>query len=253
MKVVLLGTGTSQGVPVIGCECKVCKSADSKDNRLRTSVYIEHKKHSILIDAGPDFRQQMLREKITKLDAILFTHEHKDHVGGLDDVRAYNFMTNKPMDVYAEQRVQESLRREYSYVFTNKTYPGVPRIKLNTITDEAFNIGNITVIPIRVMHHRLPIMGYRIGDLSYITDANYISDEEKEKLLGSKIIIINALRQEQHISHFSLNEAVEIAKECGARKTYITHISHHMGLYKEINKSLPDNMELGYDGLRFYL
>lgn len=254
MKVVLLGTGTSQGVPVIGCNCNVCKSTDYKDKRLRTSVYIEYKKHNILIDAGPDFRQQMLRENIKKLDSIIFTHEHKDHLGGLDDVRAFNFMTKKPMDIYAESRVQESLRKEYAYAFTAKSYPGVPKLNLNSISEEAFKISNnINVTPIRIMHHRLPILGFRIGDLSYITDANYISDDEKEKIMGSKVIIINALRQEKHISHFSLEEAVEIAKECGARKTYFTHISHHMGLHKDVNNRLPDNMELAYDGLSFYM
>ena len=249
MKITVLGTGTSQGVPVIGCKCKVCKSTDIKDNRLRSSIFIELKDFCILIDSGPDFRQQMLRENISNLDAILFTHEHKDHISGLDDVRAFNFMTQKPMEVYAESRVQEALRKEFAYVFSEKAYPGIPKLSLNSIDDNPFYFKDTKITPIRIMHYRLPILGFRIGDFTYITDANYISDEEKAKINGSKVLIINALRQEKHISHFSLEEAVNLASELGARMTYFTHMSHHMGLHEEVNSRLPGNMQLAYDGL----
>lgn len=253
MEVIVLGTGTSQGVPVIGCKCKVCTSSDHHDNRLRASVLIKVEMLNLLIDSGPDFRQQMLREDISKLDAIIFTHEHKDHIGGLDDVRAFNFITKKPMEIYAEKRVQETLRKEYSYVFSGNNYPGIPKLNLNTITDEPFNINNIEIIPIRVMHYNLPTLGFRIYNFTYITDANYISDDEIQKILGTKILIINALRQEKHISHYSLDEAIEIIKRVSPRKAYITHISHNMGLHHEINKKLPDNIELAFDGLKICL
>jgi phosphoribosyl 1,2-cyclic phosphate phosphodiesterase len=250
VKVTVLGTGTSQGVPVIGCDCDVCKSINPKDNRLRSSVFIEYDDLNLLIDSGPDFRQQMLRENINKLDAILFTHEHKDHIAGLDDVRAFNFMTQKPMDVYAETRVQEALRKEYAYIFSSNNYPGIPKINLHTINEDEFFIKNLKVMPIRLMHYRLPILGFRIGDFAYVSDANFIADQEKEKLLGSKVLIIDALRQEKHISHFSLEESVEIAKEIGARNTYFTHMSHHIGLHDEVNNKLPSNMQLAFDGLK---
>ncbi len=250
MEIIFLGTGTSQGVPVIGCKCPVCISNEKKDKRLRTSLFVKTDKINILIDAGPDFRQQMLRENITKLDAILFTHEHKDHISGLDDIRAFNFMTKKPMEIYAEIRVQKALQKEYSYVFSDNPYPGIPKLNFNTIAEDIFYIDDIKITPIRLMHQHLPILGFRIGDLSYITDANYIAKKEKEKLSGSKVFIINALRREKHISHFTLNEAVEIAKEVGAEKTYLTHISHNMGLHKSIKSELPKNIEPAYDGFK---
>jgi len=249
LKVTFLGTGTSQGVPVIGCNCEVCSSGDVRNNRLRTSVLIEVNNKTILIDAGPDFRQQMLREKVKKLDAILFTHEHKDHIGGLDDVRAFNFINQAPMDIYAEPRVQNALRNEYSYVFADKKYPGVPQLRLHNITEHPFQVFNITIIPIRVMHYRLPILGYRIGDFSYITDANYIADEELQKIFGTKHLVLNALRREKHISHFSLDEAIEIVNACAPQKAYITHISHHLGLHEKVSETLPRNVTLAYDGL----
>lgn len=248
MEVIILGTGTSQGVPVIGCKCEVCTSKNPQDNRLRSSVIIKIEGINILIDASPDFRQQMLRQNIDKLDAIVFTHEHKDHIGGLDDVRAFNFLTKKPMEIYAEKRVQEALRREYSYVFSDNNYPGIPRLNLNTIDETPFYIKNIKVTPIRVMHYNLPIFGFRIGDFTYITDANYISEEELQKIFGTKILILNALRKEKHLSHYSLEEALEIIKIISPRKAFLTHLSHNMGLHDKINPQLPDNVALAYDG-----
>ncbi len=250
LKLTFLGTGTSQGVPVIGCECDICRSADVRDKRLRTAVLIEVHGKNILIDAGPDFRQQMLRENVKRLDAIIFTHEHKDHIGGLDDVRAYNFLNQSPMDIYAEQRVQMALRREYSYVFSDNKYPGVPQLMLHDIDEKAFEVFGIKIIPIRVMHYRLPILGFRIGNLTYITDANYIADEERNKIFGTKHLVINALRKEKHISHYTLDEALEFARSCAPQKTYITHLSHHMGLHEEVNRELPPGVCLAYDGLQ---
>jgi phosphoribosyl 1,2-cyclic phosphate phosphodiesterase len=252
LEVIILGTGTSQGIPQIGCDCKVCRSSNEKDKRSRASLFLKIDDKNILIDAGPDFRQQMLRENINKIDAILFTHEHRDHIGGLDDVRSFNFMTKKPMDIYAEKRVQEALRNNFTYIFT-ANYPGIPRLNLNTINEEIFFIDNIKVQPIRVMHYNLPILGFRIGELTYITDANYISEEEKTKIFGSKILIINALRKEKHISHFSLEETVEIITQCCPRKAYLTHLSHHMGLHDEVNTQLPENVEIAYDRLKIVI
>ncbi|MDD2385519.1 MAG: MBL fold metallo-hydrolase [Bacteroidales bacterium] len=249
MEAIILGSGTSQGVPVIGCKCDVCKSRNPKDNRLRASLLLKINNTNILIDAGPDFRQQMLREKVESLDAIIFTHEHKDHIAGLDDVRAFNFSTKQPMEIFAERRVQTALRNDYSYVFSGSNYPGIPRLNLNTIDEEAFFIKDIKITPIRAMHYNLPILGFRIGNLTYITDANYISEEEKLKIIGSKTLIINALRKEKHIAHFSLDEALKIVNECSPRKAYFTHIAHQMGLHNEINTLLPDFTELAHDGL----
>lgn len=249
MEVIVLGTGTSQGIPQIGCKCEVCCSSDKKDKRLRTSILIKVSDRNILIDAGPDFRQQMLNESIDKVDAIIFTHEHRDHIGGLDDVRTFNFMTKEPMDIYAEQRVQAALRKDFSYIFT-ANYPGIPRLNLNTITEEAFFIANIKIQPIRVMHYNLPILGFRINDFTYITDANFMEEEEKLKILGSKVVFINALRKEKHISHYSLEEAIEVINQVSPRETYFTHLSHHMGLHEDVTNELPANMKIAYDGLR---
>jgi phosphoribosyl 1,2-cyclic phosphate phosphodiesterase len=249
LEVIVLGTGTSQGIPQIGCKCEVCCSSDKKDKRLRTSILIKVSDRNILIDAGPDFRQQMLNESIDKVDAIIFTHEHRDHIGGLDDVRTFNFMTKEPMDIYAEQRVQAALRKDFSYIFT-ANYPGIPRLNLNTITEEAFFIANIKIQPIRVMHYNLPILGFRINDFTYITDANFMEEEEKLKILGSKVVFINALRKEKHISHYSLEEAIEVINQVSPRETYFTHLSHHMGLHEDVTNELPANMKIAYDGLR---
>lgn len=249
MKITFLGTGTSQGVPVIACECPVCKSTDARDNRLRTSVLVETDDKVFLIDSGPDFRQQMLREKVKSLDAILYTHEHKDHIAGLDDVRAFNFLLQKPIDLYLEDRVLEALKREFSYVFAEYKYPGIPQIIPHIISQEAFYINGIKVIPIRAFHYKLPVMGFRIGDFTYITDANYIPEEEKEKIIGTQHLVVNALRKQKHISHFTLAEAVKLINEFSPRRGYIIHMGHQMGLHKEIQEELPSNILLAYDGL----
>ncbi len=250
MKITFLGTGTSQGVPVIACPCPVCQSHDEKDKRLRTSVLIEKDNKTIIIDTGPDFRQQMLRANVEVLDAILYTHEHKDHIAGLDDVRAYNFINQRPVNVYLEERVIPAIKREFSYIFAENKYPGVPQINLNTIDHNySFEAEGVKIIPIRAFHYRLPVLGFRIGDFTYITDANYLPEEEKEKIVGSQFIVINALRKQKHISHFSLNEAVNFINEFGPRRGFITHISHQMGIHSEVVKELPPNIILAYDGL----
>ncbi len=253
MKITFLGTGTSQGVPLIGCTCKVCTSSDKKDMRLRSSVMIEHKNTNIVIDTGPDFRQQMLREKVTKLDAVVFTHEHKDHTAGLDEVRAFNFINQMVMPVYATERVKEALKREFAYIFADLDYPGIPKIKLHTINDDSFMVGDMQIQPINVLHYKLPVKAFRVGNFTYITDANFISPEEKEKIKGSEIIVINALRRNEHISHFTFQEAIDLANELGAKKTYFTHISHQLGLHQEVNLELPSHIELAFDGLQVEL
>lgn len=251
MRITFLGTGTSQGVPVIACECRTCLSEDSYDKRLRTSLLLENDNINLLFDAGPDFRQQMLREHVTKLDSILLTHEHKDHIAGLDDVRAFNYKSQDAIDIWAEDRVKKALKKEYSYVFSEYQYPGVPKMRLNDITEAGFRIGDIDVLPIRVYHYRLPVFGFRIGNFAYITDANYIPEESKEKLFGVKYLVINALRKEKHISHFSLRESIGIIREISPKKAFLTHISHQMGLHEEVSKELPAGIFLAYDGLSF--
>ena len=253
MKITFLGTGTSQGVPVIACDCEICTSLDPKDKRLRSSVLIERDNLVFIIDTGPDFRQQMLREKVQKLDAILITHEHKDHVAGLDDVRSFNFKMKMAVDLYAEERVQESLKREFAYVFADHKYPGVPEINMHMIENQIINIKNIDVLPVRVMHHKLPVFGYRIDNFAYVTDTNYIPDTEIEKLIGVKVLVINALRKKKHLSHYNLEEAIEIIQKIAPEQAYLTHISHMMGLHETVGKELPDNIFLAYDGLQIYL
>lgn len=249
MKITFLGTGTSQGVPVIACECPTCLSADPHDNRLRTSLLLEYKGSTLLFDAGPDFRQQMLRENVKKLDAILITHEHKDHIAGMDDVRAFNYKSQDAVDIFAEERVQKAIRREFSYVFSEYQYPGIPKMRLNDIPDYMFTVKGINILPVRVRHMNMEILGFRIGDFAYITDANYIPEQSKERLFGVKYLVINALRKEKHVSHFSLREAIDFIREISPRKAYITHISHQMGLHKEVSEELPPGIMLGYDGL----
>jgi phosphoribosyl 1,2-cyclic phosphate phosphodiesterase len=251
VKITFLGTGTSQGVPVIACECETCLSDDNHDKRLRTSVLIEDNETTIAIDAGPDFRQQMLRENVRRLDAIILTHEHKDHIAGLDDVRAFNYKNQGAIDIFAEERVQKAVRKEYSYVFAEYQYPGIPKMRLNLITDYGFNVKGVALIPLRVFHYRLPVYGFRIGNFAYVTDANYIPEETKEKLFGVKYLVINALRKEKHISHFSLREAINVVREVSPRKAFITHISHQMGLHEEVGVTLPPQIMLAYDGLSF--
>lgn len=251
MKVTMLGTGTSGGVPLIGCKCEVCTSSNKKDKRLRSSVLVELDDFNFVIDTGPDFRYQMLRAEVKRLDAVVLTHEHKDHTGGLDDVRAFNFLHQTEMQVYATETVQQSLKKAYDYVFAEKKYSGVPKIKLNTIKNEAFTLGSKNIIPIEVLHYKLPVLGFRIDNFTYITDANYISNKELAKVTGTKILVLNALRHQQHISHFTVSEAIEIAQTVNAEETYFTHISHQLGLHEKIEKELPGNIYLAYDGLTF--
>jgi phosphoribosyl 1,2-cyclic phosphate phosphodiesterase len=250
LKVTFLGTGTSQGIPVIGCHCHTCSSPDEQDKRLRTSILIECDGTNIVIDTGPDFRQQMLRENVEKLHAVLFTHEHRDHIAGLDDIRAYNFLQQKAIDVFGEQRVIRALKYEFPYIFAELKYPGVPQIEIHEIGEFEFSINHMVVIPVRLMHFRLSILGFRIGDFSYITDANYISEKEKEKLIGTKYLVINALRKEKHVSHFSLEQALGIIAELSPKKAFLTHLSHQMGRHNSIQKELPPNVVLSYDGLQ---
>ncbi len=251
MKITFLGTGTSQGVPVIACECKTCLSSDPRDKRLRTSLLLETGNTVLLFDAGPDFRQQMLTHNVKKLDSILLTHEHKDHIAGLDDVRAFNYKSKDAIDIYAEERVQKAVRLEYSYVFSEYQYPGIPKMRLNPIPVHEFSIKGLSIVPIRVFHYRLPVFGFRVGDFAYITDANYIPEDSKEKLMGVKYMVINALRKEHHISHFSLQEAIDFIMEISPAKAFITHISHQMGYYSEVSRELPEGIILAYDGLSF--
>lgn len=257
-KITFLGTGTSQGIPMIGCTCPVCKSADPRDNRLRTSALVEHNGFRILIDCGPDFRQQMLRENISDLDAVILTHQHKDHTGGLDDIRAFNYFRKEAFPIYAEPLVQDSLKMEYSYAFAEYKYPGVPEYALHTIGEEPFNItkhlpdgstASLTITPIRVYHYKLPILGFRIGDMAYITDGSRIPAEEFSKLEGVELFIINTVRKEKHISHFSLPEALEVIKKVDAKRNYLTHMSHQLGTHKELDSLLPENVFPAYDRL----
>jgi phosphoribosyl 1,2-cyclic phosphate phosphodiesterase len=249
VKVTFLGTGTSQGVPVIACGCEVCTSADQHDKRLRSSILIEAEDKTVAIDSGPDFRYQMLRANVQHLDAIVYTHEHKDHVAGMDDVRAFNFKQQEPMNIYADPRVQAALMREFPYVFAENKYPGIPQVDMHAIGEEGFHIGSIHFTPIEVMHYKLPVLGFRINDFTYITDAKTVSDQEKEKIKGSTILVINALQKQTHISHFTLDEAIAFAQEMGAETTYFTHISHRLGKHADVMAELPAGIELAYDGL----
>jgi phosphoribosyl 1,2-cyclic phosphate phosphodiesterase len=253
MIVTFLGTGTSQGVPVIACECEVCRSLDFRDKRLRVSVHLQIGDKSLVIDSGPDFRQQVLRERIKTLDALLFTHEHKDHTAGMDDIRAFNFFQGKAIPVYGRPTVLEQLQREYAYVFSEHQYPGIPRVQLQPIQNAPFVVEGIEVIPVEVLHYRLPVYGFRIGDFSYITDANFIAEGELEKVKGSRVIVLNALRREPHISHFTLDQAVELLRDLQPEKGFLTHISHQMGRHVEVDKLLPPNVHLAFDGLKIEL
>lgn len=253
IKLTFLGTGTSQGVPVIGCKCKVCKSTDKHDKRLRTSALVQVNGNNFVIDSGPDFRYQMLRCGIQKLDALLFTHEHKDHVAGMDDIRPFNFILKQKVNVYATDRVQLALKREFPYVFEDLKYPGVPEVKMHLIDKNPFEINGVKIEPIEVSHYLLPVLGFKIGELCYITDANFISEESKAMIKNCKILVINALRKEKHISHFNLKEAIEIIKELNPEKAYLTHISHQLGTQKDVENELPENMFCAFDTLEIDL
>ena len=249
----MLGTGTSTGVPMVACPCEVCSSSNPKDKRLRSSILVQSESTTFVVDTTPDFRYQMLRINNRRLNAVLFTHPHKDHTAGLDDVRAYNFFQQEAMNVYANSLTEEALKREFAYVFADKKYPGVPEIILNTIDESSFFIGDIRIVPIQVWHYKMPVYGFRFGNFTYITDANRIEEAEKEKIKGSEVIVLNALRKEDHISHFTLQQAIDLVHELQIPKAYFTHISHQLGKHDEINSILPANIELAYDGLTISL
>ncbi len=251
-KVVILGSGTSQGVPVIACECHVCTSVDSKDQRTRASILVQLANENYVVDSGPDFRFQMLRENVKSLRGIIFTHEHKDHVAGLDDVRAFNYKESRPMEVYCTEEVEWALKREFHYVFSEDKYPGIPKVELKRVGDEKIKLANdLEVVPINVLHYKMPVKAYRFGDFTYITDAKKISKEEIEKVKGTKILVVNALHRSEHLSHFNLSEALDFISLIQPEKAYLTHISHLFGLHKEIELELPENVFLAYDGLKF--
>ncbi len=235
---------------MVGCTCAVCTSTDPRDNRLRSSVLIEADGKTLVVDSGPDFRQQMLRQGVMRLDGIIFTHSHKDHTGGLDDIRAYNFSMKRDMPLYLDADTEEAIRQQYSYIFNPNPYPGIPRVRLHPISgDKPFEAEGIPAIPIKVMHHQMPVLGFRFGDITYITDANYIAAEEIEKMRGSRIIILNALRREPHISHYTLQQAIEMIQSLQPEQAYLTHISHQMGKYEDVSRELPQGIALAYDGL----
>jgi len=234
---------------MIGCDCEVCSSTDKKDKRLRSSILVQSANTTLVVDTGPDFRYQMLRQNVKHLDAVVFTHPHKDHLAGLDDVKAYNFHAKKPMNLYADSLTEEALRRDFYYAFTDTKYPGIPELNLNTITLDPFMVGDIPIVPILVWHLKMPVMGYRFGKFTYITDANRIDESEKEKIRGSEVMVLNALRKQKHISHFTLEEAIEMVQELKVPTAYFTHISHQLGRHADIEAELPDGIHLAYDGL----
>ena len=250
MTITLLGTGTSQGVPVVGCQCEVCKSNDPRDNRLRTSAFVETDGVNLLIDTGPDLRQQLLREQISHVDAVLVTHEHKDHLAGLDDIRPVFFLQKHPMAIYAMQRVLSVIRKDFDYAFTDHPYPGAPSFQLHPVRYDRFFVKNVEIQPIQVRHLTLPILGFRIGTFAYITDASFVADSELAHLHDLDVLVVNALHHEKHYSHFNLEQALHFIDIVKPKHAYLTHVSHHMGLYADMEKTLPPNVTLGYDGLK---
>lgn len=249
VKVTFLGTGTSSGVPMIGCECAVCSSRNKKDKRLRSSILVQSSRTTLVVDTGPDFRYQMLRENVKKLDAVIFTHSHKDHMAGLDDVKAYNYFLKRPIDLYADSLTEAALHRDFYYAFGESKYPGIPELNLHKIDLEPFLVGDIPIIPILVWHLKMPVLGFRFGKFTYITDANKIEEAEKNKIIGSEVLVLNALRKKKHISHFNLDEAIEMVTELKIPRAYFTHISHQLGCHDEIETGLPSGNHLAYDGL----
>ncbi|NCW88651.1 MAG: MBL fold metallo-hydrolase, partial [Chitinophagia bacterium] len=241
--------GTSGGVPMIGCDCAVCHSQNPLDKRLRSSIMVESATTRLVVDTGPDFRYQMLRQKVKHLDAVVFTHPHKDHLAGLDDIRAFNYFSKKPMDVYADSLTEEALRRDFYYAFSDTRYPGIPELNLHTITEEIFWVGDIPVQPIQVWHHRMPVLGFRFGSFTYITDANRIDEDQQQKIRGSKVLVLNALRKQEHLSHFTLEQALEMIDQLKVPTGYLTHISHQLGLHAEVESELPEHIHLAWDGL----
>ncbi len=250
LKITFLGTGTSSGIPMIACNCEVCTSTDKKDNRLRASILVQSSNTTIVVDTTPDFRYQMLREKVKKINAVLFTHPHKDHIAGLDDIRAFNYFQQSSIDIYANTLTQEALKKEFSYIFAEKKYPGIPEVDLRIIDKQPFVIGDISIIPILVWHLHMPVLGFRFGDFTYITDANKIEEQERKKITGSKIMVLNALREKKHISHFNLAEAIEIVHQLNVPEAYFIHLSHQIGKHQDVEKTLPAGIHLAYDGLR---
>lgn len=253
LTITFLGTGTSTGVPMVACDCPVCTSPDPKDKRLRSSIMVQSANTTLVVDTGPDFRYQMLRAKVKHLDAVVFTHSHKDHVAGLDDVRAFNFFSQQAMKVYANEMTQEVIVREFAYAFYETKYPGVPEIQLHTIDMDPFLVGDIPVTPILVWHLKMPVLGFRFGKFTYITDANRIDAAEKDKIKGSEILVLNTLRKETHISHFNLEEGIALVQELGVPEGYFTHLSHQMGKHAEVEQELPEGIHLAWDGLELKL
>lgn len=253
MKITFLGTGTSQGIPVIACDCAVCHSADPRDKRLRASVWIQVEGKSFVIDTGPDFRQQMLRANVRKVDAAIFTHQHKDHTAGLDDIRAFNHRQGTDIPLYGRESVLDQIRNEFSYAFSEHRYPGVPHFELHYITNEPFVASGVQFRPIEVLHHRLPVFGYRVGNFTYITDANFISEEEQEKIKGSDVLVLDTLQKEPHLSHFTLSQALALIERLGVPKVFLTHMSHKLGKHEDVEKELPPNVHLAYDGLELLI
>jgi phosphoribosyl 1,2-cyclic phosphate phosphodiesterase len=253
LKITFLGTGTSTGVPMIACQCEVCTSADHRDKRLRSSIMVQSPTTTIVVDTTPDFRYQMLREDVRQLDAVLFTHPHKDHIAGLDDVRAFNFFMEQHMQIYANQMTIDALMREFAYAFADKKYPGVPNLELNAIDLSPFMVGDIPITPIMVWHLKLPVYGYRFGNFTYITDANRIEENEMQKIIGSTVMVVNALRREKHISHFTIDEAITLVQTLKVPKAYFTHISHQLGKHADVEEGLPEGVYLGYDRLTIHV
>ena len=247
LTITFLGTGTSSGVPMIACDCEVCTSSDNKDKRLRSSILVQSYTTTLVVDTTPDFRYQMLRAGVKKLDGVIYTHSHKDHIAGLDDIKAFNFFNKQPVNVYANTITQMALKNEFHYVFAEHKYPGIPDIILNDIDSEIFMIGDIPVQPIKVWHLHMPVLGFRFGQFTYITDANRIEEEEKEKIKGSEILVLNALRKKKHISHFNLEEALALGDELKIPQVYFTHISHQLGRHQDVNESLPAGRLTAYD------